>query len=99
MTAINALILIICVTATVGWCGFVWATRGASAWRRPLAGAFVIAAAGGLASSALGHRSLAEALLLAILLGASAAALIGAVQFNVWIRQKGVERRERQAGR
>ena len=99
MEAINVLILIICVTATLGWSGFVWVTRGPSAWRGALAGAFVIGAAGGLTSSTFRHRSLGETIFLAIVCGASAAALVGAVQFNVWLREKGSERRERKAGR
>jgi hypothetical protein len=93
VAATDILILITCVTATVGWCGFVWATRGVDAWRRPLAGAFLIAAAGALASSALGRRPLVETLSLALLYGVSATVLIGAIQFSVWIRQKGAERR------
>lgn len=97
MVAIDTVILIGCATATLGWCIFVWMKRGAGAWRAPLVGAFAIGAAGAVLSGALERLPLAETAALALVCGGAAAAVTGAVQFSVWVRDKGSERRERQA--
>jgi hypothetical protein len=99
MEARDSLLLIVVVTAAAGWCAYVWLSRGPAGWRRAVLGVFAIASVGGAVSASLNHRPVVETVLLAVVCGVLASAVVGAIHFNVWIRSKGEERRAAREGR
>lgn len=99
MDGSDSLLLVLAVSAALGWCGYVWWKRGATAWRRALLGVFLIASTGGAASASLHQRPLIEVVVVAVTYGVLASVILGAIYFNVWIRAKGEERRSSGEGR
>ena len=96
MAASDAVSLIGVVTAVLAWTMFVALRWGVGAWRRMLAGAFVIGALGSLVASAFARQWGLEMALLAVLHGGCAALVVGGVQVSLWLREKGAERRGRE---